>query len=130
MAIQLVAFIDSLPVRDLDGSISYNGWAPIVFNQLEACLSIVTACVPYLKPFMQSIELGVIQVNEIGSQEELTQRQVGAAHSAAEGNSGSGRSGRSHTKRRSGRLGFSQQFSRLSHPAAVAPTSSSTEGHQ
>lgn len=71
---------------------------------------------------MQSIELGVIQVNEVGSQEELTQRQVSAAPTADGGNSGSGRSGRSQRKRRSGRIGggFSQ-LSQLSHPAAVSP---------
>jgi hypothetical protein len=46
---------------------------PTLCNQAMACLSIVTACIPYLKPFMESIEPNVVQVQDtISSQEELS----------------------------------------------------------
>ncbi|KAK2750743.1 hypothetical protein FQN57_002816 [Myotisia sp. PD_48] len=47
-----------------------NAWVPVIINQVVICLSIVTACLPYLKTFMESLESGVTRVGIIPSSEE------------------------------------------------------------
>lgn len=48
--------------RDYDAS--YSLYLPTVLNQVVLCLSIVTACLPYLKPLMVSLESGIVRVPE------------------------------------------------------------------
>lgn len=133
-AAQLATFVRDAPPTG-EGRGEYNGWTPIVCNQLVACLSTVTACAPYLRPFMQSIELGVVQVNDDGSQEELSQRQTTAPrshrHHHAQGGSGdtsgttSGSRSRHRGKRTAGGSSvLLSQLSQISHPAAVRLSSS------
>jgi hypothetical protein len=37
----------------------YNLWTPIICTQIQVCLSISTACIPYMKPFFEGTEGGV-----------------------------------------------------------------------
>jgi hypothetical protein len=41
---------------------TYDLWLPTLLNQTTGCLSVVTACLPYLKPFMESIEPDIVLV--------------------------------------------------------------------
>ncbi|KAK8123972.1 hypothetical protein PG999_003890 [Apiospora kogelbergensis] len=59
--IQLHVFRGSYPSSNL----TYDLWLPTVCNQIVACVSVVTACVPHLKPFMESIEPdNVVQIGD------------------------------------------------------------------
>lgn len=40
-------------------------WQAIVTAQVVQCLSIVTACVPYLKPFLDSLESGQMRADDL-----------------------------------------------------------------
>ncbi|KAI1311112.1 hypothetical protein F5Y03DRAFT_343504 [Xylaria venustula] len=55
---QLAVFLDAYPSLDL----TKNLWLPTVLNQATLCASVVTACGPYLRPFMESLETGVARV--------------------------------------------------------------------
>lgn len=63
---QLVVFINEDSRPNVTGRLLI----PTLCNQALACLNIVTACAPYLKPFMESIEPNVVQVHEGESSEE------------------------------------------------------------
>ncbi|PSN60879.1 hypothetical protein BS50DRAFT_562877 [Corynespora cassiicola Philippines] len=41
---------------------------PVILSQTTLALSFVTACIPYLKPFMESLESGVIHIPDVGEQ--------------------------------------------------------------
>ncbi|KAK7914454.1 hypothetical protein PG985_012157 [Apiospora marii] len=59
--VQLLVFRSSYPSQNL----TYDLWLPTVCNQIMACISVVTACVPYLRPFMESIEPdNVVQIDD------------------------------------------------------------------
>ncbi len=46
-------------------------WLPVILNQTTLVISTITACAPYLKPFMESLESSVNRVESIhGSEEE------------------------------------------------------------
>jgi hypothetical protein len=63
-----------------DPDITFSQWLPIVCNQLVLSLSFVTACLSYLKPFMESLESGVIRVENVpGSEEELSGNRTGSS---------------------------------------------------
>ncbi|KAI1305091.1 hypothetical protein F5Y03DRAFT_163742 [Xylaria venustula] len=48
-------------------------WLPVILNQTILVISTITACAPYLKPFMESLETSVNRVESIhGSEEELS----------------------------------------------------------
>ena len=40
-------------------------WAPAVISQLQVCLSISTACIPYMKPFFEGVEAGVWRADDL-----------------------------------------------------------------
>lgn len=40
-------------------------WQAVVAAQVVQCLSIVTACVPYLKPFLDSLESGQMRADDL-----------------------------------------------------------------
>ena len=42
----------------------YYAWRVVVCALLTQCLSIVTACIPYLKPFFISLESGMVRVDD------------------------------------------------------------------
>lgn len=60
-------------------------WQAVVAMQIVQCLSIVTACVPYLKPFMVSLESGQMRADDL--------RRRGKTGVSGYGGSGSNRSG-------------------------------------
>ncbi|KAI2643650.1 hypothetical protein GGS21DRAFT_28236 [Xylaria nigripes] len=60
--IQLVAFHRA--EDQTSGGVTYSLWFPTLFNQVLAAVSVVTACLPYLKPFMESVELDIIEIRE------------------------------------------------------------------
>ncbi|KAI1133730.1 hypothetical protein F5Y10DRAFT_260052 [Nemania abortiva] len=67
---QVVAFRDTYLLPD----VTFNAWLPTTLNQVVGSLSITTACVPYLKSFLQSLEADVIRVNSVGDAGEVTPR--------------------------------------------------------
>jgi hypothetical protein len=44
--------------------ITSNLWLPTVCNQIVVFLSVLTACLPYLRPLMESLESGIVHVPE------------------------------------------------------------------
>jgi hypothetical protein len=60
-------------------------WQAVVAMQIVQCLSIVTACVPYLKPFLDSLESGQMRADDL--------RRRGKTGVSGYGGSGSNRSG-------------------------------------
>lgn len=40
-------------------------WQAVVATQTVLCLSIVTACIPYLKPFLDSLESGQMRADDL-----------------------------------------------------------------
>ncbi|KAI1753018.1 hypothetical protein F4782DRAFT_498093 [Xylaria castorea] len=71
---QLAAFLDAFPSFDLTMDL----WLPTILNQATLCASVVTASIPYLRPFMESLESGVARVENIpGSEEELSRVRDG-----------------------------------------------------
>ncbi|KAI0433180.1 hypothetical protein F5Y09DRAFT_352193 [Xylaria sp. FL1042] len=54
-------------------------WLPVILNQTTLVISTITACAPYLKPFMESLESNVNRVESIhGSEEELSGNRNGS----------------------------------------------------
>lgn len=47
---------------DLHSDFTKSLYLPTVLNQVVVCLSIVTACLPYLKPLMVSLDSGIVHV--------------------------------------------------------------------
>ncbi|KAI1409820.1 hypothetical protein F5Y13DRAFT_181693 [Hypoxylon sp. FL1857] len=75
-AVQLAIFYSAFPDPDVTQSM----WLPVILNQVVICVSILTACLPYLKPFMESLESGIVRVENIpGSEEELSHDRSGAS---------------------------------------------------
>ncbi|KAI0506379.1 hypothetical protein F5B22DRAFT_451557 [Xylaria bambusicola] len=68
-AAQLAVFLELFSYSDPTGSL----WIPIILNQTTLVISTITACAPYLRPFMESLESNVNRVESIhGSEEELS----------------------------------------------------------
>ncbi|KAI0866739.1 hypothetical protein F4860DRAFT_1381 [Xylaria cubensis] len=67
---QLLAFRDTYLLPD----VTFNAWLPTTLNQVVGSLSITTACVPYLKPFMRSLEADIICVANISDAEQIMPR--------------------------------------------------------
>ncbi|KAI2631633.1 hypothetical protein GGS21DRAFT_544344 [Xylaria nigripes] len=71
---QLTAFLNAFPGPDLTDDL----WLPTVLNQALLSASIVTACAPYLRPFMESLESGVTRVENLpGSEDDLSHGGAG-----------------------------------------------------
>ncbi|KAL9118548.1 MAG: hypothetical protein Q9187_004904 [Circinaria calcarea] len=56
-------------------------WPMVICAQLVQSLSIVTACIPYLKPFLQSLESGMIRSDDLRRRGMNGTPQYGTAHS-------------------------------------------------
>ncbi|KAI0518328.1 hypothetical protein F5B22DRAFT_81270 [Xylaria bambusicola] len=69
---QLTFFLNAFPSADLTKDI----WLPTVLNQAVLSASVVTACGPYLRPFMESLESGVARVLP-ESEEDLSHDRMG-----------------------------------------------------
>lgn len=59
---QLAAFWHAAESQDF----TLAQWLPVILNQTTVAMSYITACIPYLKPFMESLETGMIHVPSIG----------------------------------------------------------------
>lgn len=59
-AAQLVIFWNAYVKPDITESL----WLPTVCNQIVVFLSVLTACLPYLRPLMESLESGIVRVPE------------------------------------------------------------------
>lgn len=44
---------------------AFNLWIPVICAQVQACLSISTACIPYMKPFFENSETGVWRAESV-----------------------------------------------------------------
>lgn len=40
-------------------------WVPVICTQVQVCLTISTACIPYMKPFFEGVEAGVWRVDDV-----------------------------------------------------------------
>ncbi|KAK6597772.1 hypothetical protein H4I96_08724 [Botrytis cinerea] len=49
------------PSKDL----AFDPWPEAIITQIVLCLSILTACLPYMKLFLNSLESGMIRVNDL-----------------------------------------------------------------
>ncbi|KAI0531704.1 hypothetical protein GGR58DRAFT_508207 [Xylaria digitata] len=68
-AAQLAVFLGVFSYSDPTGTL----WIPIILNQTTLVISTITACAPYLRPFMESLESSVNRVESVhGSEEELS----------------------------------------------------------
>ncbi|KAI0202610.1 hypothetical protein F4808DRAFT_420768 [Astrocystis sublimbata] len=66
---QLAVFLYAFPVYDL----TLDLWLPSILDQATLSASIVTASIPYLRPFMESLESGIARVENLsGSEENLS----------------------------------------------------------
>ncbi|KAK8105105.1 hypothetical protein PG999_008464 [Apiospora kogelbergensis] len=66
---QLVIFFRAFPSPDVTRRYKI----PVILNETTLSVSVITACVPYLKPFMESLEAGVVRVPSLArSEEELS----------------------------------------------------------
>ncbi|KAK5625795.1 hypothetical protein RRF57_001511 [Xylaria bambusicola] len=75
-AAQLAVFLELFSYSNPTGSL----WIPIILNQTTLVISTITACAPYLRPFMESLESNVNRVESIhGSEEELSGNRNGAS---------------------------------------------------
>ncbi|KAI8955180.1 hypothetical protein F4801DRAFT_377749 [Xylaria longipes] len=71
---QLAVFLDAFPSLDLTMDL----WLPTILNQATLSTSVVTASIPYLRPFMESLQSGIARVENLpGSEEELSRARVG-----------------------------------------------------
>ncbi|KAH8166415.1 hypothetical protein CIB48_g1826 [Xylaria polymorpha] len=71
---QLAIFLDAFPSIDLTMDL----WLPTILNQATLSASVVTASVPYLRPFMESLESGIARVENLpGSEEALSHARAG-----------------------------------------------------
>ncbi|KAJ3496005.1 hypothetical protein NLG97_g2980 [Lecanicillium saksenae] len=43
---------------------TFEFWPPVIIKQVVQCLSIATACIPYLKPFLDSLESGQMRAGD------------------------------------------------------------------
>ncbi|KAI0538323.1 hypothetical protein GGR58DRAFT_468562 [Xylaria digitata] len=92
--VQLVTFYASFQSDDTTTAL----YLPVALKQAVLSLSITTACIPYLKPFMESLESGMVRVeNVLGSEEELSRDRTGSS-----GYYLSSHTGRSNNTRESG----------------------------
>ncbi|KAI1186937.1 hypothetical protein F5B17DRAFT_453842 [Nemania serpens] len=72
---QLAVFLRVFPTSDLTKDL----WLPTVLNQATLSTSVVTACGPYLRPFMESLESGMARVENLpGSELDLSRRRTGS----------------------------------------------------
>ncbi|KAI3318886.1 hypothetical protein HD806DRAFT_511231 [Xylariaceae sp. AK1471] len=77
---QLTVFLKAFSYSDPTGTL----WLPMILNQAILSLSTITACTPYLKPFMESLESGIVRVENIdGSEEELSRNMDGSGFSGS-----------------------------------------------
>jgi hypothetical protein len=60
--------------------ISYNQWLVQIAMALAQTLAIVTACVPYLKPFMDGLESGMIRSDDLLRRAEPSGKGSGYAY--------------------------------------------------
>ncbi|KAF2472389.1 uncharacterized protein BDR25DRAFT_220358, partial [Lindgomyces ingoldianus] len=44
---------------------AFNLWIPVICTQIQVCLSISTACIPYMKPFFEGVEAGVWRADDL-----------------------------------------------------------------
>ncbi|KAI1361537.1 hypothetical protein F5Y08DRAFT_314435 [Xylaria arbuscula] len=66
---QLAVFLEVFSYSDPTASL----WLPVILNQTTLVISTITACTPYLKPFMESLESNVNRVESVhGSEEGLS----------------------------------------------------------
>lgn len=69
-----------------DPDVTQSAWLPVVMNQIAQSFSITTACIPHIKRFMESLESGMIRVEDphnVGNNVELhpTTRSSPSIHS-------------------------------------------------
>lgn len=57
---------------------TFTSWRVVICSQFVQALSIITACVPYLKPFFSSLETGMIRADD---SRRLESRSIWSSHS-------------------------------------------------
>ncbi|KAG9228438.1 hypothetical protein BJ875DRAFT_500727 [Amylocarpus encephaloides] len=70
----IAAEISFLQQSASSSDISFKSWQRAICSQLMLCLSISTACIPYLRPFLDSLESGLLK------NDDLRRRGVASAY--------------------------------------------------
>lgn len=95
--------------------VTSNIWLPTILNQVVVTTSVITSCLPFLKPLMLSLESGIARVPD--EPRELT--FMGSSrdkYSGQSGQSGTGHSGTGHSASRSSARQSSTRQLDLGHP--------------
>lgn len=59
LAVQIVFFTEA---HD-SGDVTFTAWKAAIASEIVQCLAIVTVCIPYLKPFLESLESGQMRID-------------------------------------------------------------------
>lgn len=79
---QLVTYRSTLGDTDF----TLRAWLPFVVNEIVQSLGITTACIPHIKRFLESLESGMIRVEE-PTEEGMGNELHGTGATRASGNS-------------------------------------------
>lgn len=85
---------------------TFEFWPPVIIRQVVQCLSIATACIPYLKPFLDNLESG----------------QMRAGDALLYIKSGSGNSGNKSSRKKTGANSHTGQHSALKSSNTPRPS--------
>lgn len=87
---------------------TFEFWPPVIIRQVVQCLSIATACIPYLKPFLDNLESGQMRAGDA-----LLYIKSGS------GNSGN-KSSRTRERKKTGADSHTAQSAQKSNPGSSA----------
>ena len=120
-----IAQLKYLGSVDYTADVTYSLWPAILCNQLVQNIGIITACVPYIKVFFQSLESGMIRTDDLRRRGLITAYGYGSSSKSGGDNLAGASSFPSH-------FGLEQQPSRAADGGAGSSTINtiaSTNGH-
>lgn len=83
-AVSIQLYYLNKPVHDP----AFDTWTTSISTQLVQCLSIVTACFPYLKPFLVSLESGLMRADDLRRRGNTTINDYSINNSGGTGSRG------------------------------------------
>lgn len=60
------------------GNPAFDMWKPTIINQVIQCLSIMSTCIPYLKPFLDSLDSGQMAAGDLRGTKSRSGNRSGA----------------------------------------------------
>ena len=94
---------------DYSADLTYSLWPAILCDQLVQNIGIITACMPYIKPFIESLESGMIRTDDLRRRGLTTPYGYGFSSKAGRDN-------------RAGASSFSSRFGLNKQPSRTADT--------